>query len=94
VDTLAGTVRAEYVMNTLLGNTIPIYVKLVATGLLAATYLSALGVALDIYIAHGPNAALPNVVSFVLGTGLGAAIQVLGIHVGAALTRGSNDASS
>lgn len=70
----------------LLGNSsVPNYVKITATAILASTYLAALGVAMDTYVTGGPNASLPSVVPFVLGTGLGLALQVLGLHQGASL---------
>lgn len=73
-------------MKTLLGNSsMPNYVKLTATVLLALTYLAALVVAADSYISYGPNAQLPTVVSVVIGTGIGVALQTLGLHTGASL---------
>lgn len=73
-------------MKTLLGNSsMPNYIKLAAVILLGLTYLSALGVAADTYISYGPNASLPTVVSFIIGTGLGISLQILGIHQGASV---------
>jgi len=70
----------------LLGNSsLPNYVKITATAILATTYLSALGVAVDVYIAQGPQAQLPTVVAFILGTGLSMALGALGLHQGASL---------
>jgi hypothetical protein len=63
----------------------PQYLQITAAILLAATYLCALGIAVDTYLVHGPEAAIPNVVSLVLGTGLGVALNVLGLHIGATL---------
>lgn len=73
-------------MKNLLGNSaMPNYVKLTATILLALTYLSALGVAADIYVTNGPNAVLPNIVTLVLGVGVGFAANAIGLHTGASL---------
>lgn len=73
-------------MGNLLGNSsVPNYVKITATCILGSTYIAALGVAVDTYIMHGASAEIPSVVSFVLGTGLGLALQVLGLHQGASL---------
>jgi hypothetical protein len=73
-------------MKTLLGNSsMPNYIKLTAVILLALTYLSALGVAADTYISYGANAPLPNVISFIIGTGLGISLNILGIHQGASV---------
>lgn len=73
-------------LGNFLGNSaMPTYVKLTATGLIAVTYLAALGVAADEYITYGPNAQLPTIVSFVLGTGIGIALNALGLHTGASL---------
>ena len=70
----------------LLGNSsLPNYVKIVATAILALTYLAALGVAVAVYISQGPQAQLPSVVVFVLGTGLSTALGVLSLHQGASL---------
>lgn len=69
-----------------MGNSaVPNYVKLTATGILGATYLGALIVAGFEEIAHGPNAPVPAVVTFILGTGLSLALGVLGLHQGASL---------
>lgn len=73
-------------MDKLLGNSaMPNYVKLTATGILGSTYLAALIVAMHDYLTYGPNAPLPSVVTFVLGTGVSLATTVLGIHQGAQL---------
>ena len=70
----------------LLGNSsLPNYVKITATAILASTYLSALAVAVDVYVIQGPQAQLPTVVSFILGTGLSMALGALGLHQGASL---------
>lgn len=72
--------------NSLLGNSaVPQYVKLTATGILGATYLSALIIATHDMLAFGPNAPVPSVVAFILGTGLSLALGVLGLHQGASL---------
>lgn len=73
-------------MKTLMGNSkVPNYLKLTATAILALTYLSALFVAVDLYIERGPSAPLPSIVTFVLGTGLSLALSTLGMHSGAQL---------
>lgn len=72
--------------NKMMGNSaVPQYVKLVATGILGATYLSALTVASYEMLRYGPNAPIPSVVSFILGTGVSLALGVLGLHQGASL---------
>lgn len=74
----------------ILGNSsVPNYVKISAVAILVSTYAAALGVALDTYITHGPDAQLPTIVSLVLGTGIGFAYQVLGLHQGASLAETS-----
>jgi biotin transporter BioY len=73
-------------MGRLLGNSsMPNYIKLMAACLLSVTYLAALGLAVQSYIVGGPDAQLPTVVSFIIGTGLGVSLQVLGLHQGAQL---------
>lgn len=65
------------------------YARLTAVALLAVTYLAALGIAVDIYVVQGAGATLPNVVTLVIGSGLGVALHMLGIQTGE-LTRASN----
>ena len=73
-------------MNNLMGNTsMPNYVKITATVILALTYVSALGVAVAVYISAGPQAQLPSIVTFILGTGMTLAIGALNLHQGASL---------
>lgn len=73
-------------MKALLGNSaLPNYVKLMAAGVLVITYLAALYVAVNSYIQSGNAATLPQIVIFVLGTGLGLSLNVLGLHQGASL---------
>lgn len=70
----------------LLGNSsMPNYVKITATAILALTYLAALGVAVAVYVGQGPSAQLPSIVVFVLGTGLSMALGAVGMHQGASL---------
>lgn len=70
----------------LLGNSaVPQYVKITATGILGLTYLSALAVTTIDMLKYGPDAPVPAVVSFILGTGLSLALGVLGLHQGASL---------
>lgn len=70
-------------MANFLGNTsMPNYVKLTATAILATTYFAALYVATSDMTT---NTAVPSVVSFILGTGLSMALGALGIHQGATL---------
>jgi hypothetical protein len=66
-------------------NSVPDYIRITATALVGLTYLCALGIAVDVYVAYGPSAQLPGVVSFVLGTGLGVALNALGLHTGISL---------
>lgn len=82
-------------MKNLLGNSsMPTYVKLMATGLLGCTYLSALAVATAEYITYGPSAQLPGIVTLVIGTGMGLALQILGLHTGAQLTENNPNTAS
>lgn len=70
-------------MANLLGNTsMPNYVKLTATAILASTYFAALYVAVTDMIT---GTDIPSTVSLILGTGLSMAIGALGIHQGATL---------
>lgn len=71
---------------SLLGNSsLPNYVKITATLILALTYLAALAVAVVVYITQGPQAQLPSIDVFILGTGLSMALGALGLHQGASL---------
>jgi hypothetical protein len=91
---------------SLMGNSsVPNYVKITATAIVASTYVAALAVAVDVYVTQGAQAQLPGVVTFILGTGLSMALGVLGIHQGASLvetpaptqqqqTGGNNNAGS
>lgn len=74
-------------MSNLLGNSaMPNYVKLTATAILGATYLAALVVATyDMMV----NMQVPNVVTFIMGTGLSMALGILGLHQGASLAEGA-----
>ena len=67
----------------LLGNSgVPVYIKLQASGILTMTYLSALAYCgYDVITNHGNLGNMPPIVSFVLGTGLTIALQVLNIHL-------------
>lgn len=72
-------------------------VKIMALVLLGLTYLAALVVAVAVYFTYGLNATLPSGVAVVLGTGLGMALNILGIHQGASLTqatKGTDNAST
>jgi hypothetical protein len=72
--------------NGFMGNSaIPPYLKAIAAAMLAVTYLAALSDAVYQYIFH-PTAALPTDVTFILGTGLGIALQIIGAHTGASLS--------
>lgn len=69
-----------------MGNSaVPQYVKITATGILGLTYLSALTVATVDMLTYGPNAPIPAVIAFILGTGLSLALGILGLHQGASL---------
>lgn len=68
---------------SLLGNSaVPQYVKIMAAGMLAATYVGALVVEGASLLNHVDP---PAIATFVLGTGVSVAVQVLGIHTGASL---------
>lgn len=82
-------------MRALLGNTsLPAYIKITATALLALTYIGALAVAAETYVTQGSNAPLPTIVSLVIGTGIGMALNVLGLHSGASITEGATPTTS
>lgn len=82
-------------MRALLGNSaLPNYVKITAVVLLALTYIGALAVAAETYVTEGANAQLPTIVALVLGTGIGMALQVLGLHSGASITEGATPITS
>lgn len=77
-------------MKALMGNTsVPNYVKITSTALLAVTYLAALALAVDTYWQHGTNANLPTVVTFILGTGMGMAVSAIGLHQGVSVAESS-----
>lgn len=79
----------------LMGNTsLPNYVKIVATAILACTYVAALWVAIDVYISQGPQGQLPTIVAFVLGTGLSMALSAVGMHQGASLLEAPSPAQA
>lgn len=72
-----------------MGNSaIPPYLKATAAAVLALTYLACLSDAIYQTIFH-PTAALPTDVTFVLGTGMGIALQIIGAHTGASLSNES-----
>lgn len=97
---MAETARALHardvmMLTSLLGNSqLPAYVKITATALLALTYIGALAVAAETYVTEGPNATLPTIVALVLGTGVGMALNVLGLHSGASITEGAASTTS
>ena len=77
-------------MTTIFGNSgVPVYIKICAVIVLMVTYFTALAIAVAVYIAHGPNATLPNVIAGVLGTGVGIAINAVGLHLGASIQANS-----
>jgi hypothetical protein len=78
--------------SSLLGNSaVPNYVKITATGILASTYICALLVATYDMMA---NLQAPNVVTFILGTGLSMSLGILGLHQGASLAEAAPQASA
>lgn len=70
-------------MNSLLGNSaVPQYVKVMSAAMLGLTYLGALVVeGVDLLNGAQP----PQIVTFVIGTGVSFALAALGLHAGAQL---------
>lgn len=75
----------------MLGNSsIPNYLKVIASVILVTTYLAALGIAIIEYGRDGNDVQLPAIVTFILGTGLTTALQILNLH--AAVSQGTPSA--
>lgn len=81
-------------MSGFMGNTsVPPYLKVMAASLLAVTYVAILVYVGFFAAAHGWSMDnLPPMVSFLLGTGMTVALQILNIHVGASVAENSPSA--
>lgn len=70
-------------IDKLLGNSgVPVYIKLQASAILSVTYLGTLAyIGYDAVVHGGSIVGISPLATFIVGTGLSTAMQILNIHV-------------